>query len=248
MTYVILALAGAALGFILGHSSGSASGEDRANAQWRKQEQAKLDEIRARVASEFKTSAAAIYSPWMLSRLKSIDREQRRHVYNFSEPRSLDHMYDDPGTPAAIGADYEDSAGYALERCGFAVYYIGQKYGKKDLGRDLLARHKGHGLELIVQCKSRKRKGPIAPQDLFYLFATTVFYAMQKLNIKLDDYQFSNGQYENALGILKQANVEPVFVTDGTVTPLDQLLAGTMNIRLMDSPHNLTQYYAEVRP
>jgi hypothetical protein len=245
MGYVALALVGLFIGFIFGHSSGSASGEEKANSKWRKQEGERLDALRDKVASEFKISAACIYSPWMLSRLKSIDREQWRQIYDFAEPRNLDYMYDDPKSPSAIGADYEDSAGYYLEKCGFTVYYIGQKYGKKDLGRDLLARHKVTEQELIVQCKSRRWKGQIAPQDLFYLFATTVFYAMKKLKIELGNYPLSKGQHEDALAIMRQANVTPVFVTDGTIIPMDQYLAAAMNMKLVASPFDLSRHYSQ---
>lgn len=84
-----------------------------------------------------------------------------------------------------IGRDYEMSCAFQLRAYGYAVEMHGIKYGKGDLGRDLIASKNIGGMFgdriLIVQCKNWSHDRPIRENVIMQLYGTTIEYQISHI-------------------------------------------------------------------
>jgi hypothetical protein len=221
-----------------GRKKGREEGKAEAERKWREEYVAEQQKLRRGIAAEFRESAACLYSPWMLSRIVVHNWEQKRQEYDFSECRRGDFLEENPvrnKSAAAVGKDFEKTVANDLIYRGYQVIHTGGLYGLKDLGRDLLARKPETGQTLVVQCKRWRAGSRITPQVLFYLFATSVLYAMKVMGLEINDVPFRNGEHEDALKILSEAKVVPVLVSTAPLSAIDADLAATLGVMVTNN-------------
>ncbi len=116
-------------------------------------------------------------------------------------------------SPTAIGRLYERYLGFLYETDGWNVEYHGIVKGFEDLGRDLICLRENE--VRIVQAKCWAAHKTIHEKHIFQLFGTTQLYLMNHRASELFEPQ-----------------VQPVFVTTTTLSPVARQAAEWLNIQV----------------
>lgn len=128
-------------------------------------------------------------------------------------------------TNAQVGRDYEEYIAYLFreQRKGCIIEMFGEQRGLKDLGRDLIVKHKGK--VFIVQCKRWSADSEIREKHIMQLFGTTIEYCwdMKRRGVHPLD--------------MVGKSVVPVFVTTAKLSDTARQFAEKLDVVVAEVPN-----------
>lgn len=158
-------------------------------------------------------------------REKYLSKEEWSQLSETEKSQLALDKYNERRNNAQVGRDYEEYIAYLFreQRKGCIIEMFGEQRGLKDLGRDLIVKHKGK--VFIVQCKRWSADREIREKHIMQLFGTTIEYCwdMKRRGVHPLD--------------MVGKSVIPVFVTTAKLSDTARQFAEKLDVVVAEVPN-----------